>query len=240
MLKIETKGGNLLKKTLSDLEQRQMPFALARAQTLTAKLVEAAEIEEMARVFDRPTRFTLNSVFVRPARKGGPGAVVWVKDYASKADAPIRWLLPEVDGGERQAKRSEKLLSARGILSSGRFLMPGGGMTLDSHGNISRGVMQKVLSGLGAQGDKYANSTDSRRSRRNSKRFFVLGKGSKSVGVAQRTGKGSTGLRIMMAFAARPTYKHRLDFYGVADRVVRDNLPEQARQSLAQAVLKAK
>ena len=148
MLKIETKGGELLKITLSDLEQRQMSFALARAQTLTAKLVEAAEIKEMARVFDRPTRFTLNSVFVRPAKKGGPGAVVWVKDYASKADAPIRWLLPEVDGGERQAKRSEKLLSARGILSSGRFLMPGGGMTLDSHGNIIRGVMQKVLSGL--------------------------------------------------------------------------------------------
>ncbi|NWB23933.1 MULTISPECIES: hypothetical protein [unclassified Pseudomonas] len=78
MLKIETKGGDLLKKTLSDLEHRQMPFALARAQTLTAKLVEAAEIEEMSRVFDRPTLFTLNSFFVRPAKKGGPGAVVWV------------------------------------------------------------------------------------------------------------------------------------------------------------------
>jgi len=240
MIKIDTKGGDLLKRTLSNLEQRQMPFALALAQTRTAKLVETAEVEEMARVFDRPTRFTLNSVFVRPAKKGGPGAVVWVKDYASKADAPIRWLLPEVDGGDRQAKRSEKLLGARGILSSGRFLMPGSGMALDGHGNISRGVMQKILSGLGAQGDRYANSTDSRRSRSNRKRFFVLGKGSKAIGIAQRTGKGSAGLRIMLAFAARPTYKHRLDFYGVADRVVRENLLEQTHQALAEAVLKAK
>lgn len=240
MLKIDTKGGDQLKKTLSGLERRQMPFALALAQTRTAQLVKAAEVEEMSRVFDRPTRFTLNSLFIRPAKKGGQGAVVWVKDYASKADAPTRWLLPEVDGGERGRKRSEKLLGSRGILSAGRFLMPGKGMALDGHGNISRGVMQKILSGLGAQGDRHANSTGSRRSRGNQKRFFVLGKGSNAVGVAQRTGKGSAGIRIMLAFAARPTYRHRFDFYGVADRTVTEHLPEQTRIALAEAVLKAK
>lgn len=238
MLRITTEGAAQLKRALSDIERRQLPFATALALTRTAQMVKAAEIGEMKRVFASPTRFTLNSLFVRPAKKNRLEAVVWVKDYASKADAPTRWLVPEVIGGERGDKRSEKLLRGRGILAAGRYLMPGKGMPLDASGNISRGRMQKVLSGLGAQFDRHSNSTTSRRSVKNKRRFFVLGRGANAQGIAERTGKkGSTAFSMLLAFGGKPVYRERFDFFGVADRITRQNLPKQMEKAMDEAVL---
>ena len=45
------------------------PFALAYALTKTAQDIKAAEIDVMKNVFDRPTRFTLNVLFLKPATK---------------------------------------------------------------------------------------------------------------------------------------------------------------------------
>lgn len=238
MLRINTEGAATLRKKLSDIEKRQLPFATATALNRTAEAVKVAEVNAMKAEFDRPTRFTLNSLFIKHAKKGRLESVVWVKDYASKAQAPTRWLLPEVMGGSRGQKRSEALLSGKGILPSGRALMPGKGMALDSHGNVSRGQMQKILSGLGAQGDRHANSTDSRRSVGNSKRFFVLGKGSGALGIAARTGKRT--VRMMLAFGKTPSYGSKLDFFGIANRVIRKRLPDEMRQAMSEAVLSAR
>lgn len=238
MLRISTQHVAQLKRRMSDIERRQLPFATAVALTRTAKVVEAAEIAEMRRVFDRPTRFTLNSLFVRPARKNRLEAVVWVRDYASKAQPPTRWLLPEVEGGPREQKRSEKLLGARGILAAGRYLMPGSDMPLDGSGNVSRGRMQKVLSGLAAQGDRHANSTNSRRSAKNQRRFFVMGRDSSALGIAERTNKST--IKWMLAFGKAPTYRDRFDFYGVADRTTRKTLPGEMVRAMGEAVLGAK
>lgn len=238
MLRITTEGAASVRQKLTEIEKRQLPFATMTALNRVAVAVKAAEVDAMRAQFDRPTRFTLNSLFIKPAKKGKLEAKVWVKDYASKAQAPTWWLLPEVMGGARGQKRSEKLLAGRGILPGGKSLMPGQGMKLDAQGNVSRGQMQKILSGLGAQGDKHANSTDSRRSAGNRKRFFVLGKGANALGIAERTGKGR--MQMVLAFAAAPTYDSRLDFFGIANRIVRQRLPAEMRQALNEAVLSAR
>jgi hypothetical protein len=67
-------------KRLLDAQQRQMPFAVALALTRTAQDVKRAEQAEMRGVFDRPTPFTLNSLFTKPATKQSLEARVWVKD----------------------------------------------------------------------------------------------------------------------------------------------------------------
>jgi hypothetical protein len=238
MIRISTEGADLLGTKLSNIEKRQLPFATALALNRTAQDVKAAEVKAMKADFDRPTAFTLNSLFIKPAKKNRLEAMVWVKDYAAKAQAPTRWLLPEVMGGGRGHKRSEGLLSARGILPSGKALMPGKGMKLDGHGNISRGQLQKILSGLGAQGDKLTNSTDSKRSSGNQKSFFVLGKGSGAMGIAQRTGKKS--IQMLLAFGKTPSYSSLLDFFGIAGRVIHQRLPGHLRETLNEAVLSAK
>lgn len=236
MFRITTEGAASLRKKLSDIEKRQLPFATMTALNRTAEAVKAAEVAAMMAKFDRPTRFTLNSLYIKPAKKSALEARVWVKDYASKAQAPTWWLMPEVMGGARGQKRSEKLLAGKGILPGGKYLMPGKGMKLDGSGNVSRGQMQKILSGLGAQGDRHANSTDSRRSAGNGKRFFVLGKGAGALGIAERSGKG---IRLVLAFGAAPSYDSRLDFFGVANRIVRQRLPAELRKAMNEAVLSA-
>lgn len=240
MLRISTQGAALLSRKLSDLEQRQLPFALATALNKTAEQARDAEIAAMKAAFDRPTKFTLNSLFIKFAKKGRLEARLGVKDYASKGAAPTKWLMPEVMGGARPRKRSESLFAARGLLPSGKALMPGAGMKLDANGNISRGQLQKILSGLGAQGDKHSNSTDSRRSAGNQRRFFVLGKGSGALGIAERVGKKGGSINMLFAFGKDPSYSSLFDFYGIADRIVVARLPIEAELAMTAAVLTAK
>lgn len=241
MLRISTEGRALLSRELSNIEKRQLPFATMTALNRTAALVKSAEVDAMKSSFDRPTRWTLNSLFIKYARKSALESRVWVKDYASKGQAPTRWLLPEVMGGRRKHKGSEGLLAARGILPAGQFLMPGKGMTLDASGNVSRGRVQKILSGLGAQRDKYANSTDSKRSKANSKRFFVLGRGANAIGIAERVGtKGNKVVNMLFAFGKSPSYSSLFDFFGIANREVRKHLPVEAEKAIREAVLSAK
>lgn len=240
MIRLSLQGRDELGRALSDIEREQLPFATALALNRTAQAVKTAQIEAMRRVFDRPTRFTLNSLFIKPATKRRLEAKVWVKDYASKAVPPTRWLTPEVFGGGRGEKRSERLLQARGILTAGRAVLPGRNVRLDGHGNVSRGMMQKILSGLQAQQDRYANSTDSRRSDPNRRRFFVLGRGANAVGIAERTGKRRSSLKLLLAFGGKPNYNTRLDFFRIADNVVERTLADELDRSLTHAVATAK
>jgi hypothetical protein len=225
-------------QSLDRLEREQLPFAAALALTTTAQDVKDALVDEMRTVFDRPTRFTLNSLFVEPATKDRMKARVWMKDALPGGGGrpATEWLAPQIYGGGRDQKASEKRLSDKGVLPTGKYIVPGKGLKLDAHGNISRGTMNKILSGLGAQFDRYANSTTSRRSAGNLKRYFVLKKGNRPIGIAERTGKGKSGMRMVIAFASRPQYSKRFDFFEVAQRVAEDRLAIRFELALARAL----
>lgn len=221
---------------LTDLERNQIPFATVLALTETAKLVKAELESEMRQVFDRPTPYTMDSLRLIPATKQRLEARVWIKDEADGAAPATRWLTPEVYGGPRNNKRSEALLKARGILPEGKFVVPGKGMKLDSYGNVGRGQMQKILSGLGAQGDRYQNSTDSRRSAGNRTRYFVMRRGHEAIGIAERTGRRRDQVQIVLAFVSKPGYAKALDFFTIGQRVADAQLPVQFEKALAQAI----
>ena len=58
-----------LTKNIDDLQKRHIPFVTAFALTKTAQDIKGAEVAVIAEVFDRPTRFTLNALYVKPATK---------------------------------------------------------------------------------------------------------------------------------------------------------------------------
>lgn len=238
MIEVSFKGLRERLQMLDRLEREQLPFAASLALTGTAQDVKRGLVDEMATVFDRPTRWTLNSLFVMPATKESMKARVWMKDESpgSGGKPATEWLAPQVFGGSRGQKRSEKMLTDAGLLPVGQYIMPGKGMRLDAYGNISRGTMNKILSGLGAQQDKYANSTDSKRSIGNLKRYFVLRKGGRPLGIAERTGRGANGMRMVIAFGSRPGYSKRFDFFEVAERIANDRLPIRFELALARAL----
>ena len=221
--------------SLDRLEREQLPFAAALALTKTAEEIKKQLQAEMREVFDRPTRYTINSLFLEAATKDRMQARVWIKDRVQDGNGrpAVEWLAPEVYGGPRSERRSERLLNDAGVLPEGRYVVPGKGAKLDAYGNISRGTMQKIISGLGAQQDRLQNSTNTVKRTR----YFVFHDGQRTpIGIAERTGKGKENLRMVLAFVRRPSYDRKLDFFGVADRVASDQLPIQFEVALARAI----
>lgn len=236
MIKVEATGLQDRLAELTDLERNQLPFATALALTETAKKVKERLEGEMRTVFDRPTPYTLNSLRLFPATKQKLVARVWMKNEADKAAPATKWLTPQVYGGGRDDKRSEKLLRAKGVLPEGKYIVPGRDAKLDGFGNIGRGQLQKIIAGLGAQQDKYSNSTDSRRSIGNLKRFFVMRRGRDAIGIGERTGRGRDKVKLVLAFVGRPGYRKEFDFFTIANQEAEDELPIQFELALARAL----
>lgn len=241
MIKVTPKGAERDLARLARFES-QITFATALALTRTAQTIEGRLKQEMQNVFDRPTRWTLNSLRVSPATKKKLEARVWMKDEADKSIPATKWLTPEITGGPRQDKASERNLRQRGILPSGKYIMPGRSAKLDQYGNLPKGVITKALSGISGfdQRGFNANATGSRRSRAkgNSKRYFVMYRGKTPIGIAERTSRNR--MSVLLAFVGRPAYPRRLDFYGIADQVAAQTLRPELVKAIRQALSTAR
>lgn len=221
---------------------RQAKFAQVVALTRTALDVRTAEYEEMGSVFDRPTRYTLNSVFVRPATLARPEAIVNVKDEAGGI-APAQYLSAEIDGGHRAIKRFEKRLQLDGAMPRGWFVVPGQFARLDEFGNISRGQITQILSQLTRTKVSGYTADITVRSRKGAiKRaggeFIALpnGRGKLLPGIYQvrATAFGRTSPKPIVIFVAKAQYRRRLDFFGVAEQAARTFYEANLDQALAQ------
>lgn len=241
MISVTLKGAKQVADALAKYE-KQVPFATALALTRTAQIAKTELEKEMRSVFDRPTRWTLNSLRLFPAKKTKLEARVWMKNEADKSVPATRWLNPEIEGGPRQDKRSESRLRRKGILPVGKYIVPGKGAKLDSYGNMTKGAITKALSGLSAFSDAgySANATGSKRSRAkgNAKRYFVMKRGSMPIGIAERTSRNR--MHILLAFTRKPTYSKRLDFYGIGDKVVKQHLAAEFEKAMTKAMRTAR
>jgi len=225
-----------LDRLAGDLPQR----ALADALNHTANQARIALRAEMESVFDRPTPFTLNAVRILNAKPSSLEAALWVKDEKdnnSKGFAPEDWVAPQVFGGTRVDKQSERLLRQRGILPAGRFVVPAEGARLDGYGNMSRGHMLQILSGLRLLNrDGYTADASGRwRSFRkgHAEAFFVMRRGKVAIGIAERRGRT---LRMVLAFVKTPSYRARLDFHGVVRRVTDERLATNVDKAVTDAL----
>lgn len=232
-------------KALGDVAEKQIPFATANALTTIAQKVKLGEIAVMKQRFDRPTQFTLNSLYVKAARKTSLEARVWFKDYASKGTPAAKYLASEVHGGGRGAKRFEKALAAKGFMQAGQYAVPGSGAPLDQYGNVPRGLYVKVLSGLKAFGQQGydANATNSARSKRkgNAARYFVAEIGG-VTGIWERVQSGfGDGVKPLFVFTdSDPKYRIRLPFFKIAANIHKANYEREFTYALGQAIKTAR
>lgn len=225
----------------------QFRFAAAVALTRTAQTARLDLRRKMPEVFDRPTRFTLNSVFIIPARKDTLKATVGLKDTGDAASA--QYLKPQVFGGRRAQKRFEKRLEDAGIMPRGWVAVPGNGAQYDSYGNMRSQQIVQVLSVLRAQLDYNQNTTE-RSAKRTQlwrrRNYFVSGPvvaaklsngGRLPFGIYQRfQGK----VLSIMKFVPTANYRQRLDFFGIVRATVERELPGELRRAWAQALSTAR
>ncbi len=197
----------------------EMPFAMAMALSAMAKELQGVAEKEIAARYDRPTRWTKKSLFTWPARKADfptQSAGVYFKDYSPKGVPAGRYLHPSIVGKARSHKGFEKALIRSGLMRPDEYAIPAKGVRLNQYGNVSQGLVRKVLSQL-KSGDPYQWETT--RSRKRGKtgrlsgaRYFIPSIGSKLPrGIYQRTGRGA--VKMLFIFVTdRPDYKVILPF----------------------------
>ncbi|KJS02216.1 MAG: hypothetical protein VR65_06100 [Desulfobulbaceae bacterium BRH_c16a] len=119
--------------------EKEITRSLETAIDNTAFDIRKEVIDEMNRVFDRPTPYTTKQIWVTKTRNHNMQASVWFKDPERMDD---HYLLPQVEGTERKLKGFER------SMWNTKFT-PGKGVKLDKHGNISRGTLVQIKSVLG-------------------------------------------------------------------------------------------
>jgi hypothetical protein len=206
----------------------QLPFATALALNRTAKLVKDEIREEMTRVFDRPTRFALNSLATKPAKKTDLEAMVFLKDVYAGGTPAINFIGPAIFGGKRHAKSHELALRRSGILASNMFADPARDVQLDQYGNIPRAKLRKMLADL-------ALGSGLQRTSNRQIQYFKLG--NPPVGVYTRQNRQ---LKSFLRFVHEPVYHKRLDFFGIGQRVIDEHLVPEMIKAIEHALSTAR
>jgi len=229
---------------MRELEKKHLPFVMARTATLLAQRVKKGAITVMQKRLDRPTPTTLNSLFLRMATKTRAAEVYFKDSWASGIPADT-YLQQAVSGGLRPHKRFEKSLIARGIMRSGQFAVPTTPF-MNQYGNVSRGTMLKILSGLGAAESTrgyQANASGSARSRRkgNAHRFFS-GEVDGTQGVWERKSMGmGDAVRPVFIFSdSAPRYRTIFPFFKIGQNIVNANYQADAATAWAEAMASAR
>jgi len=158
-------------------EQQRVASASRRAVYELAHRGVADVKEEMRRVFDRPTPWVLNGVYVAPLREQNSATVAWKPGGGSKAIPAEKILRAQIEGGARRLKRFERLIG----LPANRIAVPGKWADLDQYGNIRAGQITKILSSLrlfGEQGYRANRSNRPSRGARRREEYFIIRPGS--------------------------------------------------------------
>ena len=215
MLSLKTIGTKAVIKVINK-QTKNVTFAGVRALTQTAVIVKREVQDEMKRAFDRPTRYTLNSIFIKPASKSDPQSKVGFKSGGSNSNrAALKYLQPVLGESPRRLKGVESVLKKKGLLPNGMFVVPGQGVRLNQSGNITKNRLIKILNGIG-RGGKYFVGT--------------IG-GAKGVWERKRT-----GVKPILIFVKRPKYKKLFDFHRTAEKSFNKHFDRIYDKSLKQAL----
>jgi len=225
---------------------RAMPAGTAQGLNWTMAKVRRAEIAEIDRAFDRPTRWTRNAPRYRPATPDRLVAVIELQDDMTGGVNPASYLTPQIIGGARRQKRFEKLLTDAQVLPAGWFAIPGNGARMDRFGNMRPSQIVEVLSAMRAfrlAGSDMNRTERSKRRNRRLKDYFVshpnavkrtAAGGRLPYGVYERKRDGT--ITTVLRFRPRVTYTKRLRWYEVAEQTIRQHRDRDLNNAIERAV----
>lgn len=241
-INLQIQGLEKVQATLAKLSGSALKEASVKAINDTAFVVRKEMQREMVQVFDRPTRYILQSVWVQQATVVKPEATIEPRYLGGKGVDPQKILRASVEGGPRRLKRYEVALQRAGILPSGYFTsipdepMPG---SHDGRGNLRGPFVVQLLSyfkAFGEQGYK-ANMSAKRKAKINNIGtnasgyksingvvYFVTYGGLRSgqgqhlqAGIWAKTGTHGSNVRPVVIFIKSQSYQRRLS----ADSIIK-------------------
>jgi hypothetical protein len=230
MHEFEAQGIDEAISQLDALEKEQLPFALALTATWTAQDVQAEEKKVIAHVFDNPSPYVINSVRVKAARKDNPIAAVWINEGSvGKGGNIAETLSAEIWGGKRKPKGFTKVMRSKGILNSNQYLSAAPNAKRNKYGNISKASLKKVISDL-----ENPNSTKGR------VKYFMLSDDSDISSawnnvIWKKLGRNDMEPFLIISDEA-PSYKKRLPFFEVAERILKRQIPINFEKAMDYAI----
>lgn len=220
--------------------------------TKTGKEVVKTIQAEERRVFKQPlTFYALNAFRSTVATSTRLFSVVELKKDPQYSVHPLS---PQVLGGSRRTKGFERALAAKGLMPAGWFAVPLSAAL--TGGRVTRGLVQQILAQAQTQlkqsgafgpvkkGDKRA----ARRAREAQGRaggqfvFVTQQKGRLKPGIYRAEGRdfghavgyGRSGKLIpVFRFVRSVSYEKRLDFFGIAERIIAQRLEANVLASIA-------
>ncbi len=241
VLKTEVRGLIPLQSRLR-LTPNQIDIAMQRAIIKTTRAVTEAEVDEMNRCFDAPTKFTLNSLTTKFDQQQIVGTVEIKDGYWTRSQ---NYLETQMVGGKRRMKAFEKALQRAGVMPAGALAVPGAGAEIDAFGNMSVGQIRQILSWFDAA-EMVAGSTQNmgekgrakkRKGTRKSQAFeyFAAMSGSRTGGGSWKNGRAQNlqpgiykrvffgqgnAIKPVLIFVTGASYKQRFKFDDVANKTI--------------------
>ena len=233
-------GEALAIKALREFADRDLKYAALQTLNQLAFGMRGAWEKRAGERFDRPVPLTRRAALYTKANIDNLTARIFIRDEAFKGTPPSRYLLPQVKGGARRQKPIERRLAAQGLIGANEFVVPGAGVKLNTYGNISAGLYQRILSRLGAQFDRYQNTPRRSPKRRGSGAdYFALRdrRGRLPRGIYQRfaSGAGST-VKPVLLFVSRAMYRPRYDVFDVGRDYFNENYNRLFEENYRRAV----
>lgn len=201
---------NEFARQLRSDQKRHLDYVTARTVNELARLAQAEEKKELAKVFDKPTPFTTNAIGVKFAKKGYPVATVFIKPLAA------RYIAPYIYGGRQflGAKPADLVPVAAGA---------------NQYGNLPRTAMKKYAGRkdvfLGKIGNTYGLWQRPTVAKAGQKR-------AKGNRLANTSGK----MKLLVAFHEPVNTRKRFNFGEQSERVVRLNVARIFEQEMAAAM----
>lgn len=269
MYSIEVLGLDALRSRVRNLP-KQLRFAGARALNDVGFIARKTIVDEMGRVFDRPTPFVLRSVRLLRAQPDKLSVTLFPDSPGGKAVDPTDVLRAEVLGGPRKFKRSERAFQRIGVLPQGKVMVPGGAAPRDAYGNVPGSFMVRLIAYFGAFGEQgYRSNMTERGIKRLAKvsrtdrgfkqiggvQYFVsrgrgefTGRGSwrngqqqhLPAGIWQRSGVHGSDVKPVFLFVDAPRYTQRLRMGEIIAEVTQRELPQRFQQQLKAALATAR
>ena len=240
-IKADTKK---LTRYLNSVQRKQIPFATSVALNETAIDARTAVYQTMRRVFSNPTSYTVpkninkkklksGALFLIPSSKKYLVAKLGIKDFG-KGNA-LSYLLPHIQGGGRKPKLSEAAMRRSGVIGGNRYITPAG-VSKNKHGNVTKGTMTKILSGLKSLPGAAKGITN----RQKNKHFVMrLGGPGSETGIWVRTSKTKIK-KLFNVTSKQPMYQKRFDFEQIVNATIAKRYKQNFSKALDHALKTAK
>ena len=226
-MSVTLEGLDSIKKLLSPEKLKKV---LGQTINDTARLDVKKDLQdEMKKVFDRPTPYTLNSIYTR-YNSADLSVEIGLKEWGGKGGSAAQYLQPQIFGGGRPKKRSEQYL--------GSYYVPGAGARLNAYGNMSGSQITQILSALKAlpEGGYLANITPrSKQRNRKPRNFFMIRSSGKGLrpGVYEKMASGA--VKPILIFIRQPSYSIRLRWFEVIEASVAKNVQKRFSENFDKA-----